>query len=44
MYLRGTTMEIMLADIEDLEQVLYLQKLAYKSEAKIYEDYGIYNR
>jgi len=41
MYLIGTTMEILLADIEDLEQILYLQKLAYKSEAKIYEDYGI---
>lgn len=41
MFLKGTTMEIILAAIEDLEPILYLQKLAYKSEAKIYEDYSI---
>ncbi len=34
-------MEIMLADIEDLEHILPLQKLAYQSEAKIYENYSI---
>jgi len=30
-----------LATIEDSEQILKLQKLAYKSEAEIYQDYNI---
>ena len=34
-------MEISLANIEDAEQVLSLQKLAYQSEAAIYQDYSI---
>lgn len=29
------------ADIEDLEEILNLQKLAYQSEAAIYEDYNL---
>lgn len=34
-------MEISLAAIEDAEQILELQKLAYQSEAEIYQDYNI---
>jgi ribosomal protein S18 acetylase RimI-like enzyme len=34
-------MEINTANIEDAEQILNLQKLAYQSEAAIYQDFGI---
>jgi len=34
-------MEISLAAIEDAEQILELQKLAYQSEAEIYQDFNI---
>ena len=34
-------MKIDLADIKDAEEILYLQKLAYQSEAAIYNDYSI---
>lgn len=34
-------MEISLAAIEDAEQILRLQKMAYQSEAKFYHDYKI---
>lgn len=34
-------MEITLANIEDAAQILSLQKLAYQSEAAIYQDYSI---
>lgn len=34
-------MEITLANIEDAEQILSLQKLAYQSEAEIYQNYSI---
>ena len=34
-------MEITLANIEDAPQILSLQKLAYQSEAQIYQDYTI---
>lgn len=34
-------MEISLAGIEDAEHILILQKLAYQSEASIYQDYTI---
>ncbi|MDH3974661.1 MAG: GNAT family N-acetyltransferase [Deltaproteobacteria bacterium] len=34
-------MDITLANIEDSEQILSLQKLAYQSEAAIYQDYSI---
>ena len=34
-------MEITLAAIEDAEQILELQKLAYQSEADIYQDWGM---
>jgi ribosomal protein S18 acetylase RimI-like enzyme len=38
---RGTAMEFSLAAIEDAEQILKLQTLAYQSEAEIYQDYNI---
>ncbi len=34
-------MDITLANIEDAEDILSLQVLAYQSEAKIYQDYSI---
>ena len=34
-------MEIIPANIKDAEQILGLQKLAYQSEAAIYQDFGI---
>ena len=34
-------MEIILANIEDAEQILTLQKLAYQREAEIYQDFSI---
>ena len=34
-------MEIEIAMIQDAEEILALQKLAYRSEAEIYEDYSI---
>ncbi len=34
-------MFIKIANISDLEEILKLQKLAYKSEAEIYNDYSI---
>lgn len=34
-------MKITLANIEDAAQILSIQKLAYQSEAAIYQDYGI---
>ncbi len=34
-------METFIAAIEDAEQILRLQKMAYQSEAKIYHNYNI---
>jgi phage replication-related protein YjqB (UPF0714/DUF867 family) len=40
-YLKGLTMLIEKAKVSDAEEILALQKLAYRSEAEIYNDFNI---
>lgn len=41
MFQRRTTMETTIAGIEDAAQILRLQKMAYQSEAELYQNYNI---